>query len=160
MPSSLLLSITKQCGGTPVSFSLVLFNLEQKRKRYFGIFHFVVLRYYMMPQFIQFTMDWYYSLMIIITRDHLVTGYRVVIIIKDDDKFIFIILIFRIHRPILFWNYFLSNLLWIQPLKGSFPSIWVCCTRWSWWLYHYIILYIAMVNNKKAILLVVFAGYL
>ena len=134
------ISIRKNCG----EFALVLFNLEQKQVSViiyvrFGIFRYCQHSMMMIWWTLQAIDHWLLNLSHwwcqLIWSICFVNCTIFKPFLFRVDTFIFVILIFPIHGPILFWNYFLSN-WWIQPLEGGFLSIRVRCTRWSWWLYH------------------------
>ena len=116
-------------------FCFSIFNLEHKRK-YTPFWYFpICCCLWWFDGLTDRPTAHYILLMMPSNMTHLFPGLYHLLTLSDNDTFIFIILIFPIHRPILFSNYFLSN-WWNPPFKGGFLSIWMQRTQWSGWLYH------------------------
>ena len=134
------ITITKQCGGTPVSFASVLFNLEHKQK----IGNYVVSFYVPILPFLCLSMlpwsDWWIHLFIYRYWSNWVTHIASRIIFElwtlfGVDTYIFIA-VSQFNFFLLHSSNSVLSIWWNPPFKDGFLSIWIRCTRWSGWLYH------------------------
>ena len=133
------ITITKQCGGTPVSFASVLFNYEHNNnKSEMHVVSFYVPICRVCGNMMASWRSWWLHLSHWWCWTIWVTCIASCTLFKPYLESIRTFLLLLFFSSVAdFCFLFISFLIWWSPpFKGGFLSIWKRCTRWSGWLYH------------------------